>query len=219
MRTIISSAVAALLATATQAQVYGNSFGTGTSYECYWSVDIPLQYETNYYSGVGPYYDDTIYTSIDDTMHYEEYGFDFSFYGVAEFGCALGDVTTTSDYYYLNVIGEADVLKITPYKQTVWWTRPLAMQEQGNTAAVHAYVGGAYSVTTGNAYISYDENAGTGYGDLWTGGQWTYLDAYTDTTYLSNWDDPVYTVNVVDYLPSNIAQYLGEYQLYEQQLF
>lgn len=76
MRTIISAAIAALLSTVSIAQKGGNSFGTST-YECYWTYDVPLVYETNYYSGVGPYYDSTIYTSIDNSMHYEEYGFDF----------------------------------------------------------------------------------------------------------------------------------------------
>jgi len=47
--------------------------------------DLPLEYYTFYYAGLGPYHhnevDIPIYPDLDDTMHFEEYGFEFDFYG------------------------------------------------------------------------------------------------------------------------------------------
>jgi hypothetical protein len=219
-RTIVSLAVAALLATSTLAAISASgSCGSSSAYYCGWAYDVPLIYETSYYSGIGPYYSDNIFTSIDDAMHYEEYGFDFDFYATFTASIYLGNVVTGDDYYMLSATAEADVLKITPYKQVMWFARPLAQQMAGNAAEVHAWIGAAYQVATGEAYLSYAENAQTGYGDLWSGGAYTVLTPYSDSTYESSWDDPVYTVNVIDYLPSNVANYITEYQLYEQQLF
>jgi hypothetical protein len=152
-------------------------------------------------------------------MHYEEYGFDFAFYGVFTLDFYLGDVSPDSTYYFASVAAEADVLKITPYKQVVWFQRPVAEMMNGGSSTPHMWVGGAYQVATGEAYLSYEENAYTGVGDLWNAGAWTVLYPDVDTTYLSSWDDPVYSVNLVDYLPSNFQTYITEYQLYEQQLF
>jgi hypothetical protein len=221
MRKIVSAAVAALLATGTSAWT-GSTSGSifsSTSMTLDWTLDVPLEYETNYYSGIGPYYSDNIFTDIDDTMHYEEYGFDFDFYAQVGIYFYMGDISPDSTYYFVAAFGEADVLQITPYKQTVWFQRPVAEMMAGGSSTPHMWVGGAYQVATGEAYLSYEENAYTGVGDLWNAGAWTVQYPDTDTTYLSSWDDPVYYVNVIDYLPSNFQTYITEYQLYEQQLF
>lgn len=98
---IVSLTAAALLATSALGFVSTNgaSCGSSTAYYCYWTYDVPLIYETNYYSGIGPYYSSNIFTSIDDTMHYEEYGFDFDFYATFEVSIYVGDVASGSDYY------------------------------------------------------------------------------------------------------------------------
>lgn len=57
------------------------------------------------------------------------------------------------------MVAEADVLKITAYKQVMWFARPLSQQLAGNAAEIHAWIGAAYQVATGEAYLSYEENA------------------------------------------------------------
>ena len=137
-----------------------------------WAYTVPLEYQTTYYSGVGPYYSSAIFTAIDDTMHYEEYGFNFDFYATASIGMYFGDTASDSDYYYLSANAEADVLSVTPYKQVVWFQRPLANLETNGSPNPHAWIGGAYDVEIGDAYVYYEENAYTGVGDLWSGGAW-----------------------------------------------
>lgn len=124
MQRIISTAIAALLLVSANAQSGSGSMPATTSataYQFVWSYDVPLIYETTYYSGIGPYRSTNIFKNIDSSMHYEEYGFDFNFYATATMGIHLGDVKTATDYYYLAVSTEADILKITPYKQVTWF--------------------------------------------------------------------------------------------------
>ena len=219
MKSFVSGAVAALLATTTLAQS-----GSGSLFDESWgsliyAYDVPLTYETTYYSGIGPYYSDNIFTGIDDTMHYEEYGFLFSFYATGYIGMIFGDTTAGTDVYNLIVEAEVDVLEITPYKQVVWFQRPVSNMMENGVSEIHAWVGAAYQVATGEAFMSYTESAYTGIGDLWTGGAWTERPSYTDASYPSSWDDPIYHVNVVDYLPAEVQQWITEYEIYSAQMF
>jgi hypothetical protein len=93
-----------------------------------------------------------------------------------------------------------------------------------------AYVGGAYELAFGKGYISYEEAASTWYSNLFYGsGYWNYEDAYgwwygtpfnpvsdnEDVSSLNVWDDSTWTFDVIDYLPSNIADMAGLNELYE----
>jgi hypothetical protein len=167
------------------------------------TIDVPLMYETNYYAGVGPYYSSDIFTGIDDTMHYEEYGFDFQLYGTAEIDLYFGNYGV-SDYYWFGAVAEADVAKLTPGKVCVWFQRPLAAMQSSGTASIHAWMGAGYDFEVGSAFVSYVEAASTGYSDLWTATYWTQSPASSgDFEY--TWDDPVYYVDLVSYVPANIA--------------
>ncbi len=220
MKTFVSAAVAALLATTATAQSGSGDFFTESWGAMVYAYDVPFTYETTYYSGIGPYYSDNIFTSIDDTMHFEEYGFVFNFYATASIGIIFGDYTVNEDVYNLIVEAEADVLSITPYKQVMWFQRPVSNMQENGVSEIHAWVGGAYQVATGEAFVSYTENAYTGIGDLWNSGSWTERPSYSgDGSYESNWEDPLYTVNVVDYLPTGVQDYITEYEIYTAQLF
>ena len=94
---------------------------------------MPLAYQTFYYAGVGPYheydkYENQIfidmYPDLDDTMHFEEYGFLMSLKGYASLSIWLGGYLTNSAFYYVSFNGEADVLSFVPWIQIFLFTRP-----------------------------------------------------------------------------------------------
>jgi hypothetical protein len=100
-----------------------------------------------------------------------------------------------------------------------------------------AYVGGAYEVAFGEGYISYDEWAGNYWTNIWEeldgsgSGYWWGADALAwwmgngaptnnaDVSTDNYWEDSTWRFNVIDYLPSNIADQAGLVELYEQELF
>ena len=220
MKKFVSAVFTALLSSTASAWLSSNSGSYPYSWITFeWAYNVPLTYETTYYSGIGPYYSPNIFKAIDKTMHYEEYGGLFSFLAKGSWGIVLGDITTKSDYYYWNGNAEVDILNSTAYKQVTWFQRPVSNLVANGVSAMHAWVGGAYQVATGQAYLSYNENSYTGTGNLWASGTWTARPAYTDTTFLETWKDPTYTVNVINYLPTAFQTYITEYQLYETQLF
>ena len=61
-----------------------------------------MWYTTTYHAAPGPYYDDSIFTSCDDTYHYEETGFNayFSPYGGLMFQFIDGNA---NDLYWMEV--------------------------------------------------------------------------------------------------------------------
>jgi hypothetical protein len=96
-----------------------------------------------------------------------------------------------------------------------------------------AYIGGAYEVSFGQAYIGYCEFASTYYtnvfADAGSGSWWNYASAtssYLGSSITSTradasncWTDSTYTVDVIDQLPSNIADMAGLVELYSEEIF
>lgn len=65
--------------------------------------DFELEYYTFYKAGEGPYYGTdnsgtTIYSSMDDSHHYEEYGMSIDNWGIAYLDFGLGDYSGVSPW-------------------------------------------------------------------------------------------------------------------------
>jgi hypothetical protein len=71
----------------------------------------------------------------------------------------LGDVSTSSDYYYLGTTARANIFSVIPFKQAIWFQRPLAEMENTGSSNPHTWIGGAYDAAIGDAFVYYDENA------------------------------------------------------------
>jgi hypothetical protein len=169
MRTTIASAIISTLLGSTLATNWwsnsnwilgGNS---GDSWNIQVSYDVPTYWTSTYYSGVGPYYSSNIFTDITDEYHYEEYGFLFYTGASAGIDFVIGDTTTGDAGYYFSMVANADLLEITPYKQVIWFQRPLAAVMNGNSPSTSLWMGGAYEAKVGNAYVSYEEDSATFY--------------------------------------------------------
>ena len=206
MKKFVSAAVAALVPTSVTSFLTTDSGSWTFGWIIIeWAYDLPLTYSTNCYTGIGPYYSDNIFTDIDETMHYEEYGVHFDCSATASLGIVLENY-----YSYFIANAEAAALSATPYKQVVWYQRPLSNTMENGVAKAHAWIGGAYEVTTGKASIYYDENAHTWSGSLWNSGRLMERPPSTDTTYQNSWYDPIYNINAVDFLPPSLANYFTE---------
>ena len=182
--------------------------------------DIPFDYYTFYYAGVGPYHEDinviNLYSDLTAAQHFEEYGAAIELYGKITFDFIFGNVATPD--YIFTVEGEADIFTIVPYKQILFFTRIQDVVSQGT--AFHGWMGGAYSVDVGSAFMSYCESSYTGSSDLWTGTYWTNDPAGSvSPSYQSCWDDPTLTVSLMQFVPNNYQQYIGEVELYQQPIF
>lgn len=125
MKNIIASSLLALSASAT---TYWNTkswvldIGTWSSIQTAYNVN--LKYYTTYEAGEGPA---GMFTwGIDNTQHYEAYGFTVDFRADLSFSFWFGadstTETTNSNYIYV-LTPTVDIFSITPYRQWVWWTK------------------------------------------------------------------------------------------------
>jgi hypothetical protein len=126
MRKFISSVIVSALLGGSQAVWYSGSSalvggGAGDMFNILFNYDVPMYVTTTYYSGNGPYYSSDIFTGIDSSDHYEEYGVLYSLSADASLDFVIGDSTDGSAYYYFSIAANADILDITPYKQVIWW--------------------------------------------------------------------------------------------------
>jgi len=83
------------------------------------------------------------------------------------------------------------------------------------------YVGAAYDLEFGNAYMQYCEGAYTGLGNVWSASYWTnvYAPAGQTVKETNCWADPELLVSLDMLFPSSIASLVGEVQIYEVKLF
>ena len=226
-----TAAIACLLGLATAVQVdqsdYYYSLNTNSYLQAYYNYGYGMWYTTTYHAGPGPYYDTTIFTSCDDTYHYEETGFNayFSPYTGMMFQFIDGN---GNDLYWMEVGVEADVLDVTPYKQAVWWQRGLSYIQNGNPYETHAYAGGAYEVIIGNAYVFWGEEMAVWGSEVFdalanSNAFWQYTTPAINYNMFDNsWADPYTMVDLTDYVINNvpgIGDYVGAYEIYQSQLF
>ena len=227
MKSIAVAALLGLIKTASAACAgtwYANDCDTsfGGSFEIQYGWEVPLLYGTTYYAGKGPYDSDVVFTNIDDTMHFEEYGFTASLDIHAYSTFSFYD-QSSSPVYQFTIGGHADVFDITPYKQVLWWQNFMEDLINSQSFATHVWVGGAYEVSFGAAYIYYVESALTQganvFEELDTQTSWwnTYPAGSYENTW--TWYDTYYTVDVIDYLPQDVQDMVGEEEYYNKQLF
>jgi hypothetical protein len=209
--------------------------------------DNILEYFSTYKAGEGPYYDtDNSGTDLYDgeltsAHHYEEYGWTITHWVDAYFNFGIGTVPSNADVWTFEIHANIDTFSISPYRQILWFTRPLAGFIDNGIFDMEAWVGGSYDVSFGSAYMSYCEIAYTGHADLWpnifSGANtwWMPTPAWTtsfagygvfmpaayssEANHENCWDDSTYRANVADYLPANIADKAGLVKLYSQRLF
>jgi hypothetical protein len=70
-----------------------------------YGYDFELEYYTFYRAGEGPYYGEdnsgtAIYSTMDASFHYEEYGFSVDNWGIAYMDFALGDYTGNTEWIF-----------------------------------------------------------------------------------------------------------------------
>jgi len=121
MKRILASTLLALTAQAAWYNQASTNLITSTYFDIDYDYNVALDYTSTYNAGEGPYYNSAIYTALDNTMHYEEYGFDTNLWAEFEIDFIVGNSRWEWD-----VILTADVFDYKPYRQTVWWTRFLA---------------------------------------------------------------------------------------------
>ena len=132
--------------------------------------ETPLEYMTTYHAGEGPYYVSNVFTNIDNTMHYEEYGLNFAFIGKAWFMAVLGSENSNTEAYLLRIGYEADLIKnLSPYRQAIWFTNFLSNIAAGNDAEQHLWLGGVYSFNIGQVFVFYEESLQTFYENIFSG--------------------------------------------------
>ena len=180
MKSLTLAAIAALLGSASASWYsYSNIMYFGTYSFIEMDEAINFVYETTYFAGDGPYYGGAIFADLDDTKHYEEYGFRTYLNG------DVGVTINIEEYWQVGFWGNADIFTIHPYRQAIWFTKVLAEIVSGNTPAFHLWAGGSYDIEFGSLYISYTEAASGGYEDLMYqffglgGGWWYYVSAST----------------------------------------
>jgi hypothetical protein len=120
--------------TTTSGQIVALTFSGITGFYFNFYVYLPINYGTFYYSGVGPYheYDANLaqsfmplYEHLTSSMHFEEYGFDVQVAAKASFQMGFGGTSAGIwPYYTLSLNAELDVIKLVPYKQIFFFTRP-----------------------------------------------------------------------------------------------
>jgi len=123
-----------ILPTTTNGQIYAFTFSGITGFYFNLYIYLPINYGTFYYSGVGPYheYDSNLaqtplplYEDLTSSMHFEEYGFDVQVAAKASLQMGFGGTSAGLwPYYTLSLNAELDVLKLVPYKQIFFFTRP-----------------------------------------------------------------------------------------------
>ena len=102
---------------------------------------------------------------------------------------------------------------------------------------MEAYVGGAYELAFGEGFISYYEWAANYWTSIWdelfgtSQGWWWYADAAdyyagsgapsgnADVSTANYWEDSTWRFQVIDHVPSDIADHAGLVELYSQELF
>jgi hypothetical protein len=70
-----------------------------------YGYDFELEYYTFYRAGEGPYYGEdnsgtAIYSTMDDSFHYEEYGFSVDNWGIAYVDFSIGSYSPSSDWIF-----------------------------------------------------------------------------------------------------------------------
>ena len=180
-----------------------------------WTFDfeLPLWYGTTYEAGLGPYDSDNIFGDIDEGMHFEEYGIEVEIEGEVTFFLEVGDPTLRA-YTFMWAL-ELELLDYEIYKQILWWSRAFAdfVDSGFSTFEIHFWLGASYKLEFGEIYLSYEESAvtggqnllgflldGTDTTDAWAWG--TPAGSSDSNTY--DWDDEVYRIAVIDFLPADI---------------
>jgi hypothetical protein len=120
-------------------QVFSLVFSGITGFYFNFFVYMPLNYGTFYYSGVGPYHEYDMYLNqvpiplygdLTSSMHFEEYGFDVQAAVKASFQMGFGGSSAqAAPYYTLAFNAELDAIKLVPYKQIFFFTRPIDIGE------------------------------------------------------------------------------------------
>jgi len=155
-------------------------------------VYVPINYGTFYYSGVGPYheYDANLaqtplplYEDLTSSMHFEEYGFDVQVAAKASLQMGFGGNSASAyPYYTLALNAELDVLKLVPYKQIFFFTRPWDIGEPAGQGP-DMEADGEDDSGSGDDSGSWDDSEGS-----WDDSEGSWDDSWDDSEDAS-WDD------------------------------
>mmetsp|Transcript_14616 Transcript_14616/g.14240 ORF Transcript_14616/g.14240 Transcript_14616/m.14240 type:complete len:159 (+) Transcript_14616:226-702(+) len=140
-------------------------------------------------------------------MHYEEYGLELAIQGEIFAWIKIGG--TDKDVYYFKWLLEADFINFEPYKQIIFWQRPIStfFNSTYQVMEYNAWLGASYDLKLGSIVLSYEESLAIGgqnllgmlTDNLADTGFWWWLSAGIDDDENTNeWDDPFYTLEISD---------------------